>query len=162
MTTVIAVRDGKKVHFASDSQATGGGTPFSVNKVYRVGPYTFAVAGVLSDAQATVRNLTKAVEGKGKRGKKAKKRGAKPSPEEFIKHISGHGACYILAVKKHLYEIGHDGSIVELRDGEPVAIGTGGDFAIGAVAAGASLQDALGIAIAFDVYSGGDIVTLSV
>lgn len=151
MTTVIAVRDGKKIHFASDSQATGGGTPFAVNKVYKIGPYTFAAAGALSDIQATARKVAKAGDTK-----------KKASAERFAKHLSGYGAQYILAVKKGLYEIGHDGSIIELRDQEPVAIGSGGDFALGALAAGATLEEAVNVAVAFDVFSGGDVVTLSV
>lgn len=152
MTTVVAVKQGKKIHFAADSQATGGGMPFSVNKVYKVGKYAFAAAGTLSDVQATIRALERDV-------KKSKK---KPSVERFVKNLSGKGGCYILAINKHLYEIGHDGSIIELGDGEPVGVGSGADFAIGALAAGADLETAVQIASVFDVYTGGDIVTLTV
>lgn len=152
MTTVIAIKQGKKVHFAADSQATGGGTPFSVNKVHKVGKYTFAAAGTLADVQATVRSLEKDV-------RKSKK---KPSVDRFVKNISGDGGVYVLALNKHLYEIGHDGSIVELSEGEPVGIGSGRKYAIGALVAGATPEDAVRIAAAFDVYTGGDVVSLTV
>lgn len=149
MTTIIAIRQGKKVILASDSQATGGGTPFTVNKVYTVGGYTFAAAGSLAGAQKTARNLKR----------KTKK---KPSIERFVKLMDDDGCAeYIVAFKKHLYSVGGDGSIVEMGDGEPVGIGSGSDFAIGALCAGASPTEAIEIAAAFDVFSGGNIVEMT-
>lgn len=152
MTTIIAIRQGKKVLIASDSQATGGGTPFTVNKIYQVNGYTFAAAGSLSSAQRTARNL------KGKKGKKGKK----PSVEQFVKAMDKDGrAEYIVAFKKHLYSVGGDGSIVEMGDGEPVGIGSGSGPALGALLMGATPTQAVEIASVFDVYSGGDIIEMT-
>ena len=42
------------------------------------------------------------------------------------------------------------------------AMGSGRDFALGAMAAGASAEEAVRAAIAHDVYSGGEVVTLRI
>lgn len=153
MTTIIAIRQGKKVIIASDSQATGGGTPFTVNKVYKVGGYTFAASGSLSSAQKTARNLKP-------RGKKAKRK--KPTIERFVKLMEDDCCAeYIVAFKKHLYSVGGDGSIVEMGDGEPVGIGSGSAYALGALYAGASPSEAIEIAVVNDVFSGGNIVEMT-
>lgn len=147
MTTIIAIRQGKKIILACDSQATGGGTPYTVNKIYKVKGYTFAAAGSLAGAQKTAESLRKS---------KSKK---PPSAKQFAKHVED-GTQYILAFKKHLYSVGWDGSIVEMGDGEPVGIGSGSDFAIGALCHGASPAEAIETAAAFDVYTGGQIIEL--
>lgn len=153
MTTIIAVRQGKKVILASDSQATGGGTPFTVNKIYQVGGYTFAAAGSLSSAQKTARNLKP-------KGKKSKRK--KPTIERFVKLMDDDCyAEYVVAFKKRLYSVGGDGSIVEMGDGEPLGIGSGSAHAIGALCAGASPSEAIEIAAAFDVFSGGEIIEMT-
>jgi ATP-dependent protease HslVU (ClpYQ) peptidase subunit len=158
MTTVLGIRQGKKVILVSDSQATGGNHTYDVQKIHQIGGYTFAAAGALKAAQDTVRALQKEAKSK-------KKKKHKPSINRFVQKASfpsGHGAEYLVALKGHLYEVGHDGSIVEHEDGVPASLGTGGDFAVGAIAAGASATEAVQIAMAFDAYSGGDIVELVV
>src|ERR1041384_3291213 len=107
MTTIVAVRQNKKVHFAADSQATEGCTPYTVNKVYRVGKYTFAAAGMLANAQQTALRLKK----------DSKKKS--PSFKRFLKAVGDDSGCsYALAVNKRLYAIDHSCSVVEMADCE--------------------------------------------
>lgn len=64
-----------------------------------------------------------------------------------------------------------DGSVFLFEDGPypsgPItcdafyAIGSGSDFALGAMAMGATAQEAVGVAIRFDPNSGGTVATLS-
>lgn len=44
----------------------------------------------------------------------------------------------------------------------PAAMGSGRDFALGAVLAGAELREAVEVAIALDVYSGGEIKIINI
>lgn len=156
MTTVLAIRQKNKVILVSDTQATGGTKAFEIQKIYQIAGYTFAGAGALKAIQDTVRRLNKEIP-KGKKGY------IKPSVDRFAKRASflGHTE-YLVALKGHLYEVGIDGSIVEHGHGQPAALGTGGDYAIGALVAGASPTDAVQIAAAFDVYSGGEVVEVVV
>lgn len=154
MTTILGIRKGKKVILASDSQATSGNAAYEVTKIYSVNGYTFAGAGYLKDLQQTERNLSKDEV-------KSKKKGEKPTLDRFIKKAAGSHTVYLVAFKKGLYSV-QDGSVIEHGDGEPVAIGSGGDFALGALAAGATPDEAVGIATEFDIYSGGPVVVRTV
>ena len=142
MTTILGFKDGKHITIASDSQATSGNLANPVQKVHKINGYVFASAGPLIGLQKTARALV---------------RDKKPaSIERFIKHAE-KGNVYVLAFKKHLYTVHTDGSVIEHGDREPVALGSGGDIALGALAAGASVQEAVEIATSFDVFSGGEV-----
>ena len=142
MTTILGFKDGKHITIASDSQATSGNLANPVQKVHKINGYVFASAGTLVGLQKTARAIG---------------RDKKPaSLERFIKHAE-KGNVYGLAFKKHLYTVGTDGSVIEHGDREPVALGSGGDIALGALAAGATVEEAVEIATSFDVFSGGDV-----
>lgn len=53
-----------------------------------------------------------------------------------------------------------DGALTEVRVPDMFAIGSGGCYAIGALAAGSSLKQALSIGIQNDAYSGGSMTSM--
>lgn len=62
----------------------------------------------------------------------------------------------LVVVLGRLYEIDFDTSVSRRTDGRH-AIGTGAPYALGALAAGASLREAIEVAASFDVNTGGSI-----
>jgi len=62
----------------------------------------------------------------------------------------------LIAFQGHLFEIGSDGTVLSREDGI-YGIGTGSTFAIGALEAGATLEEAMRIATSNDIYTGGEI-----
>lgn len=57
---------------------------------------------------------------------------------------------------------GASGRFIELGEVEVAAIGSGGDFAIGAMAAGASPAEAVEIAARYDAMTGGSVCVIEV
>jgi ATP-dependent protease HslVU (ClpYQ) peptidase subunit len=66
---------------------------------------------------------------------------------------------FIMAVGGELFDIGDDLSVCRTSDGL-YAIGSGGDLALGAMAAGATPQEAVEIACRFSIYSSGPLQTM--
>lgn len=62
----------------------------------------------------------------------------------------------LVVVRGRLYEIDFDTSVSRRTDGQH-AIGSGAPYALGALAAGASLREAIEVAASFDVSTGGTI-----
>lgn len=154
MTTVVAVREGRRICFAADTQATVDSMLYTHHKIYQVGPYWFGSSGSLADTQATIRSLVVSY---------AAGEHEDPYPEKFIEHLpENNDSYYLLAVNHQLYYIPPDGAILEVPDKTPTAIGSGSDLALGAVAAGASLHEAVEIAIRYDVNSGGAVTEMTV
>lgn len=68
----------------------------------------------------------------------------------------GTGSSVLAVVNGRVYSIGHDTSYVRFTSGI-YAIGSGNQYALGAIAAGAHMRQALGIATQFDIGTGGRI-----
>ena len=66
---------------------------------------------------------------------------------------------FLLAVGGELFDVGDDLSVCRTSDGL-YAIGSGGDLALGALAAGADSHKAVEIACRFSVYSSGPLQTM--
>lgn len=62
----------------------------------------------------------------------------------------------LLAYEGQLFEIASDYTVLTRSDGM-YALGTGAPYALGALEAGANLEESVEIAILHDIYSGGDI-----
>ena len=69
------------------------------------------------------------------------------------------GAPMLVAVAGEVYQIASDGTVMEDADGL-YGIGTGAPYAIGAIEAGAELEEALRIAERFDIYTGAPFTIL--
>lgn len=57
------------------------------------------------------------------------------------------------------YHVGEEGGIVEMT-GQKFAFGSGGDYATGAMDAGATTETAIRLAMARNVHTGGDVVSI--
>lgn len=87
----------------------------------------------------------------------------------FGAHINGENAEPKLSDDFSALVLNADGTVdyyydklVPIRYLTPMAIGSGGDFALGAMLAGKSPAEAVGIAALRDLSTGGDITTISI
>lgn len=140
MTTIAW--DGKVL--AGDRQRTEYGTPTKARKVYRVRSkdgrrFLIGCTGDSDDCVAMVRWL--------------KGRGDKPVPKALgVISIDERGRVWLCGEKLVWYQI----------KGLPYwSIGSGSDYALGAMAAGKSARDALRIATRLDVSTGGGVDVVS-
>ena len=142
MTTIIANSEG----MASDTSTQQGKTIFSLHaqKIFRVKGHLIGVCGSCAQAYSIVHDI----------------KTAKSPPIEYLYEYSSErydGASILIlnpAGQIWLY----DGHGVPYRVHEPaVAIGSGGIVAQAALMAGASVKEAVKIAIALDTSSNGKI-----
>lgn len=163
MTTILAVQRKNGFTVAADRQVTADERPYyhrDVNKITQVGDYVIAGAGVSRYCDIVqygwqppkydgselytfmVSQFVPALR------KIHEETGYTLKEDEVFKFIVG--------LRKQLFYIAEDYSV--LRSNKNVyGIGTGAAYAIGAFEAGASVTDALRIAIKYDVNSGGGI-----
>lgn len=134
--TTLAYRDGV---LAADSLATAGGIRDSeVLKVRKIGRLLTAGCGSGALCEKFVGWVQRGMPGN--------------SPWEGS---GADGNSLLVAPDRSLVVFGVNGP---WRVDRPFyALGSGGDIALGAMAAGASAEEAVEIAIRFDVYSGGPI-----
>ena len=132
MTTVAF--DGTTL--AADSQINGSYVEYG-NKIEKVGNITIACAGTVSEIalfKRWCRDRTK----------------DKPTLTDF--------SCLEIRSGKVYY---YDENLEPLTPSIPVAIGSGSDFAMGAMLAGATAKEAVKIACKLDSNSGGKIKTVT-
>ena len=142
--TTIAFKDGT---LASDSQVTQNSSfTGSALKIGKLGPVLFGACGALPIAQKFMQWAIGGMVGECPR--MAQRDG------ELVTEAVGvvfHG--------NHILEFNQYGSIT--LKAPYYATGSGGEFARGAMEAGASAQRALEVAMKLDIYTGGDITLLS-
>lgn len=163
MTTILGVQHENGFVIASDSQVTESDRPFyhsDVKKITEVDGYVIAGAGV-SRFCDIIQYGWEPPEYDGSEPYKFmvshfipsmrlkhKETGYRLKPDESFKFIVG--------LENKLYYISEDYSVIRTNYGL-YGIGSGAELAIGAYDAGASIEDALQIAIKHDINSGGDI-----
>ena len=135
MTTIAT--DGKTI--ACDTQVSSGNSgskwPARVNKIHRVGDRYVGISGDLWQAHLFIKYL--------KDGK---------VPEKKLKDIS------VLIVEKDGSIYHTDYTFNELQLTSPFAVGSGGDYAIGALGVGASPVEAIKVAAKYDAYTNNDVL----
>lgn len=75
-----------------------------------------------------------------------------------LKKDDNESTRFLAATKTNLYYGSHDGLVHDLSDKLFYAIGSGGDFAMGALAAGSTAREAVKIASDYDPGCGGPVV----
>ena len=131
MTTIAADCRGGQCKLASDSRTTYGGQWFPCTKVVKIEDYMIAFAGSSGDIEQVTQWLRD-----GRAGKK-------PKNLECDALIVRNGCLFLL-----------DGNLIEtLIERGFHALGSGGDAALGAMMAGASVERAVEIACLVDAYS---------
>lgn len=141
MTTIAW--DGRTL--AADSVVTGNGMRLgSMTKAYRIGRLLVGLAGTVGIAQAFLHWLADGAEGD------------PPS----MKAEDGDAEVIIVLPDGRIATFDKYGR--DQMQAERYAIGSGGRFAIAAMAAGADAKRAVEIASSLDCFSGGPITVLSV
>ena len=136
--TTIAYRDGV---IASDTLVSAGGTKVGrVQKIGKIGPVLFGASGSLAQAQRF---------GDWVRG------GMKGAPPQFEKE-EGEG----FVIHKDCI-VTYSGAGIDRMSAPYFASGSGWQFALGAMAAGACAEQAVRLAITLDNGSGGEVTVLS-
>jgi hypothetical protein len=137
--TTIAYRNGI---LASDSLATSNGLRDShTQKIHKIGPLLVAGAGISAICTRFVQWVKDGMKG--------------DSPWQG----QDGGNSFIVMPDEVILVFGENGPWKVERDF--YALGSGEQVAIGAMAHGATAEEAVAHAITFDVYSGGPIRTLS-
>lgn len=159
--TTIAYKDGI---LAADTQGDWGGTRTTTTKLHRLPGLIVAGSGQSWRINAAVREI-----------------------ERVAEHCAVDLASRWREVASHFYDPHFDrdkdnapallllqpvtGNYMRLNGpifmpcdlGQPfIALGSGADYALGAMAAGATATEAVQVAISLDVYSGGQVETLNV
>ena len=130
------------VTLASDRQITDNGRPIVGTKIWRIEVkgkvYLLGCCGGYGAALKFVKHF--------------KKNGFTKLPE-----ISG--ASILIVGEDEAWSYEEDGSLSPMNE-TPWAIGSGGDYALGAMKAGATAEEAVAIAIELDINSGFGIDTV--
>jgi ATP-dependent protease HslVU (ClpYQ) peptidase subunit len=173
MTTVIAIQNNQGVDMMADSQINANGKPYfhpDMVKIVERNKYLIGIAGRVIALQAIQNNwnppaltatykdslykfvITKIV----------------PSLKMFIEDAKiftdkekeeGELFSVLIAMRGELFEIDEDYSVSRREDGV-YAIGSGSEYALGALMAGADMQSAMQIAASLDVNTHAPFITL--
>jgi ATP-dependent protease HslVU (ClpYQ) peptidase subunit len=142
MTTIVADSDG----MASDSGSVQGKAIFSLNtkKIFRIKGYLIGICGSCAQSYSIIHDL----------------KGATDDPIKYLLEWSGehYEGSSILILDPAGKIWCYDGHGVPYRVNEPaIAIGSGGTSANAALMAGATIKEAVKIAIALDSLSNGKL-----
>lgn len=145
MTTIVAFKEDGVWNLYADSRISAGHKyRDTFNKVRTRGSLSYSIAGAaaaytrmeMSDANS-VEDLLK-----------------------VIKETDDSGPGWMLATNgKVLWELEPDGFLNEISEDNYLAIGSGSSFALGALAMGATPEQAIKIAMKFDSGTGGRVRT---
>ncbi len=167
MTTIIGIEDANGCYLAADNQTTVDNRAFydpSMSKIRVLGDFLVAAAGSglacdivnhlwkppamkslhTSTYEFMIMDVVPAI-------KRAFETYGFPSSDS-----ADEAYAILIAFQGHLFEVGSDGSVLCREDGI-YGIGTGSTFAIGALEAGATIEEAMQIATSNDIYTGGEI-----
>lgn len=173
MTTIVATESNGDVQFASDSQISYGWrkSPDSVSKVFPNGSVVFGVAGAVRVANILRWSLLP--EPPKSRAVEDLERWAvmelaptlsKALNDALAMRVDSNeadtGSTFIMAVNGRAFLMSADFAVTREGDGR-YAVGSGSAYARGALAAGATLVDAVKIAARFDVGTGGKVAEAS-
>lgn len=158
--TTIAFRDGI---LAADTQGSWGGTPTIQTKIRRLPKFALAGAGIIErildledDLRAWVNwdafSIHKLLDFRWERFKGEGAPDYDRDPQVIA--VSPHGTVYKLCRDRF--------SLTTLAAGPFIALGSGSDYALGAMAHGATAAEAVAIAARLDIHTGGEIQTLKV
>ena len=174
MTTVIAIQTHNGVEMIADSQINANGKPYfhpDMVKIVERNKYLIGVAGRVIALQAIQNNWNPPAFSATYKGTLYNFVVTKivPSLKMFIEDAKiftdkekeeGELFSILLAIKGEVFEIDEDYSVSRRADGI-YAIGSGADFALGAMMAGADPLQAINIAALFDVNTHEPFITLS-
>lgn len=174
MTTIVATKTAKGVEFAFDSQTTWGGNKLTSDlKVFSNGVVTFGVSGACRDGDILQYNLV-IPKFHPKKDLKNPERWVVseliPAIQKSLEHSrqlhtensqAKTGSHIIISVPGLLGMLATDLSLVGIFE-EFVGVGSGAEFALGALYAGASLKEAVTISAAIDNGTGGKINVMEV
>jgi len=156
--TTIAYKDACMV---SDSQMTNGSIKvMGIHKVFRTNGLLVGIAGPAQRINQCLNWLMRCEELCQSSGKEVTldRFHQLESPDLGDEEIEMLVVCQTTACVHIVNQYGH---CIELGENAPFAIGTGQNFAMGALYHGASAREAVEIAIRLDVCSGGDTTELS-
>ena len=161
MTTIIGVQHQWGVEMAADSQITWGDRPmnaFGVNKIINRNGYLIGAAGEsrITDFICYEWKPLKPPQSGDMYVFVASRLTPQLRKALTDANIEFKGAEFtiLLAVKGQLFIISSDLTVVRDEDGL-YGIGTGGDYALGALHAGATVEQAVMIAMRLDINTGG-------
>lgn len=173
MTTVIAIQHGLGVDMIADSQINSNGKPYfhpDMVKIVERNKYLIGIAGRVIALQTIQNNwnppaLTASFKDSLYNFVVTK---IAPSLKMFIddskifsdkEKEEGELFSILIAIKGEVFEIDEDYSVARREDGV-YAIGSGSDFALGALMAGADAHEAMKIAASLDVNTREPFITL--
>jgi ATP-dependent protease HslVU (ClpYQ) peptidase subunit len=164
MTTIVGVETKKGFILAADSQTTEGERAYiskEVPKIVEVGEYVICGAGTSRYCDIVTygwepptydgTNLYKFMVSKFIPA-------MRKIHEEtgYVLKDDDDGAIFLVGLENKLFYICEDYSVLR-TDTKMYAMGTGGNWALGALHAGATVEEAMKIAIKLDINSGGKI-----
>lgn len=167
MTTIIGMQFDWGCEIAADGRTTSDGRPFNghyMNKVTARGEYLLAAAG----AGGACDWVTRAWKPPAFKGGDTYEFITTVFTPSLFSSLTGKGfhpfkdddssMVLIVAVNGDVYQIESDGTVMFDVNGI-YGIGTGAAYAIGAIEAGAYIEEALHIAARYDIYTGEPFIT---
>lgn len=136
---------------ASDSRMSGGGHHFGDNaeKIFQVGGYTIGVAGRYAECLAFVSMFEDVVERESLR-----QITSIPIPENIVEDMDNFNAIVVSPYGEVFF---YESSRFSTPSDTPVCIGSGSEYAYGALAMGADAVKAIECAMKYDLFTGGEI-----
>lgn len=166
MTTILGVQHKNGFVVAGDSQTTDSGRPFAhpdVKKILEIGNYVIAGAGQAGLVDVYQGGYTPVEMPEGFTGNIYQFLVSKFIPELRQIHADmsttskwSNDFEFIIGYKNELFYLASDYSLLR-SDTNFYGIGTGYAFGVGALAADATIQQAMKIAAKYDIYTGGKI-----
>lgn len=165
MTTIVALQGGNVATIGAESYTTYGDRPYfhkDVKKIVKSGRWFIAAAG---DANACdlITNIWKPPTPRGSKAihtfvatnviKNLRKMLA---DNNYSQQPKDDGFDLLLAINGEVFQITNDFTLLRSSTGI-YGIGSGADYAVGALLAGATVEDAIKISIELDTNSGGPI-----
>ena len=141
----IIVWDGQTL--AADKQATNGGLKRTTTKIFRVDNHLVGISGDLDYAQAMIEWM--------RNGK---------TPETFPKHQEDDNkfvGVMVITPDRKIYKYERTTTPIDYTENAVLCLGSGRDFAYGALAMGADACRAVSIACDFDINCGMGIDKLT-
>lgn len=172
MTTVVAKKVSDTVwQFAYDSQVTAGNRAedYGLSKVFSNGSYVFGGAGYVRTLNVLETAKFPQITAKDKNTYSWVVNKFVPALQSafrtaMIMEVQNEQAesnsSILMWVRGEVFAIGHDFSAIPVYDYD--VVGSGSNFAFGALDAGASAKKAVKIATKRDVYSGGKVNVINV
>lgn len=169
MTTIVGVQEDGYCVIGADSQTTSGDRPYISKyspKISEHGDFLLAAAGYGLATDVIMHHWRPPQLKTNTSEYTHMVREVAPSLRAvFHKHDVTFGSDEsfqaLVACNAHLFEIASDYTVL-LRDDGLYAIGSGAQYAIGALHMGASVEEALGIAEQNDIYTSGPMVIRTV